>query len=101
MANRVLVPLDGSQLSESVVALVADITRTVGAIVRVLRAVPLPDSVATREGHAAAETTGRREADVLVVAIRTCSSLRRAFLGSVAEEVLRQAPTTIVLVRPR
>ena len=52
MAKRVLVPLDGSPRAESVVALIEDITRTVGAMVRVLHAVPPPDSVAIREVQA-------------------------------------------------
>lgn len=55
-------------------------------------------------GHPASEILAEIrafDADLLVVATRTRSSLTRVLLGSVAEELLRQAPITVLLVRPR
>jgi nucleotide-binding universal stress UspA family protein len=40
------------------------------------------------------------EADVIVVATKSRSALSRVVLGSAAERVLREAPVTVVLVRP-
>jgi nucleotide-binding universal stress UspA family protein len=39
-------------------------------------------------------------ADLVAVATRTRSSISRALLGSVAEELVRKAPVTVMLVRP-
>jgi nucleotide-binding universal stress UspA family protein len=39
-------------------------------------------------------------ADLVAVGTRTRSSLSRALLGSVAEDVVRKSPATVMLVRP-
>ena len=41
------------------------------------------------------------DAEVIVVATKCRSGVRRTLLGSVAEQVLRKASTTVVLVRPQ
>lgn len=40
------------------------------------------------------------DADLVAVATKTRSSISRALLGSVAEELVRKAPVTVMLVRP-
>ena len=45
------------------------------------------------------EEIQRSEADLVAVATKTRSSITRALLGSVAEELLRKAPVAVMLVR--
>lgn len=75
-----------------------DYLRTVEAR---LEGVPV-DSV-VRFGQPAAEILEEAEAfgaDVIVVATKSRSGLSRVVLGSAAEQVLREASATVVLVRP-
>jgi nucleotide-binding universal stress UspA family protein len=63
----------------------------------------VPFDCVVRFGETAAEIVAEIEAfdaDLVAVGTRTRSSLSRALLGSVAEELLRKAPVTVMLVRP-
>jgi nucleotide-binding universal stress UspA family protein len=51
MAKRILVPLDRSDLAETIVPLVADLTRGAGATVRLLHVAPVPEGVVSKEGR--------------------------------------------------
>lgn len=68
MAKRILVALDQSGESESVLPLVADAARGGGATVRLLHVVPIPGNVVDEEGHVVAyadQETARLEAESL------------------------------------
>ena len=63
----------------------------------------VPVEYVVRFGDPARETLREIEAfgaDLVVVGTKTRSSLSRALLGSVAEELVRRAPVTVMLVRP-
>ena len=51
MAKRILVPLDGSDLAETIVPLVADLARGAGATVRLLHVAPVPENAVSKEGR--------------------------------------------------
>jgi nucleotide-binding universal stress UspA family protein len=51
MAKRILVPLDRSDVAESIVPLVADLARGAGATVRLLYVAPVPESLVSNEGR--------------------------------------------------
>jgi nucleotide-binding universal stress UspA family protein len=51
MAKRVLVPIDGSDRSESIVPVVAAIARDSGATVRLLRVYPVPERIVRDTGQ--------------------------------------------------
>jgi len=141
MAKRILVPLDETTKSGSVIEPVADLARGSGATVRLLRVAPEPTDIvseghvvayvdqeaarleaegldalravevrlhgipvecAVRFGDPATEILAEAEAfgaDLIALATKTASSLSRAVLGSVAEQVFRRAPTPVLLYR--
>ena len=51
MAKRILVPLDRSDIAETIVPLVADLARGAGATVRLLHVAPIPDNLVSKEGR--------------------------------------------------
>jgi nucleotide-binding universal stress UspA family protein len=51
MAKRILVPLDRSELAETILPLVAGLARGAGATVRLLHVAPVPENVASTEGR--------------------------------------------------
>lgn len=62
----------------------------------------VPVECVVRFGETATEILSEIEAfgaDLVAVGTRTRSSLSRALLGSVAEELVRKAPVTVMLVR--
>jgi nucleotide-binding universal stress UspA family protein len=63
----------------------------------------VPVECRVRFGEPAAEILKEADAfdaDLIAVATKTRSSITRALLGSVAEELLRTAPMTVMLMRP-
>ena len=143
MAQRVLVPLDGSPLAESILPLVADLARASGATVRLLHVSPEPTSLtatsgrvvafadqeaerlraealdylhglearlggvptehAVRFGEARDEILKEAEeagADLIAVTTAGRSIVRRAVLGSVADQVFRRAAIPVLLYHP-
>jgi nucleotide-binding universal stress UspA family protein len=63
----------------------------------------VPTEVGVRFGDAVDEILAEADrfgADLIGVATKTRSSITRALLGSVAEELVRRAPVTVMLVRP-
>jgi nucleotide-binding universal stress UspA family protein len=54
MPNRILVPLDGSEVAEAVLPIVAEIARGSGAAVRLLQVKPVPEGVVTKSGRVVA-----------------------------------------------
>lgn len=130
MIGRVIVPLDGSDLSERAVALGALLARSVGATL-VLVSVTAPPLDVESQAHEAsisrylknlvdmlpsdglaarlevlygepAEEIGRlcRPGDLLVMSTHGRSGLSLLLQGSVAAELLRLAPCPVLLVRP-
>jgi nucleotide-binding universal stress UspA family protein len=51
MAKRILVPLDRSNLAETIVPLVADLVHGAGATVRFLHVEPVPENIVSNEGR--------------------------------------------------
>ena len=51
MVKRILVPLDQSDLAESIVPLAADLARGAGATLRLLHVAPVPENLVSREGR--------------------------------------------------
>lgn len=144
MAKRILVPLDRTPVSETVVPVVGAMARGDGATVRLLHVAPVPRTHLTEEGRVLAyadqemaslesyaldflrtiaaqldgagdvecrvrfgdpvdEILGEAEdfgADLIVVTTETRGTLRRAVLGSVADQVLRKAAAPVLLMRP-
>ena len=136
--DRVLVPLDGSPLAETVlptaIQLLRDSPEATLVLLRAVAATTLPgidpteapvavvgeaeaylEGVAARlrdEGRsrittsvwysgaaeAIVDAARQRGVDMIVMSTRGRSGLRRVVLGSVAESVLRQTPTPILLV---
>lgn len=68
MAKRILVPLDQTTQSESLIPLVADLARGGGATVRLIHVAPVPDNVVSAEGRVVAyadQEMSRMEAERL------------------------------------
>src|SRR5581483_7617983 len=130
-ALRVLVPLDGSELAERALVYARAVAGTAGEILlyQVLPpSVPIDDGdlldpywtevfaearadvlrylegVAVELGAAAqriAEYARREKVDLVVLSSHGRAGVARWLLGSVAEELLREAPTPLLLVRPQ
>jgi len=123
-AKRILVPLDGSESAETAVAVAADLARSSGGSVRLLRVSPVPKQWVgnygrlvvyadqemerlTAEGRDYLETVGAQVpveaeafgADAIVLATGRLSWLKRVTGGGVGQSVVRKAPVTVVLVR--
>lgn len=54
MPKRILVPLDGSEVAEAVLPIVAEIARGSGGVVRLLQVKPVPEGVVTKSGRVVA-----------------------------------------------
>ena len=54
MAKRILIPLDRSDVAETIVPLVADLARGAGATVRLLHVAPVPENVTSTKGRVVA-----------------------------------------------
>lgn len=107
MAKRILVPLDGTDEAETGVPLIADAARGSGAVVRLLRVVPMPENICDLDGHivAYADQEGARleaaafGADLIAMTARQTCSLTRLVLGTTADQVTRRADVPVVLYR--
>lgn len=125
MYTRILVPVDGSKFSEQLVAPAAQVARSTGAELTLLRVVDLPDEQAaeSREVAALGSQVGAQTLCVVAPAegipAAICAEARRvagtlvamcshgrtgalqAVFGSVALEVLRTLGEPVVVFRPR
>ncbi len=54
MTKRILIPLDRSDVAETIVPLVADLARGAGATVRLLHVAPVPENVTSTKGRVVA-----------------------------------------------
>jgi nucleotide-binding universal stress UspA family protein len=143
MAKRILVPLDQSEVAESVVPVVADAARGGQATVRLLHVAPVADNRVDQDGRVVAYADQEMErlrgealdylhaveaqftetpvecvvrfgdpvseilteaeafgADLIAVSTAGRSGLSRALFGSVAEQIMRRAEPSVVLMRP-
>jgi nucleotide-binding universal stress UspA family protein len=126
MYQRILVPLDGSELAQTALPHALDLCRACAATLLLLH-VRDPRSgsveaaqryleyintqnawagvaveVLVREGSVAAaiiDAAGQERVDLIVMATHGRSGLQRVVYGSVAEQVLRGASTPVLLVR--
>ena len=129
--RRILVLLDGSALSEEILAPAVDLARLVGAEIRLFTAVPggperelhrrtseerldiwsgrisaggVRTSIDVREGAAAPEAMqAAREwgADLMALTTHGRTGAARAYYGSVAERILKDAPVPLLVARSR
>ena len=127
MMKKLLIPLDGTPQAASALHLAEMLVRSPGGELVLLRAVnpsdadeaeeasrylsslatALPDGLrvetAVVHGDAADEILARALSpgiDLIVMATHARVGLERAFLGSVAERVLRHSPVPVILLRP-
>ncbi len=128
MYNRILIPLDGSELSERALPLAADIARRTGASLTLasvidaeadaaqsasekylidvagrLEGAGLEISTVTLTGDPAEEIVGhaeREEIDLRAMATRGRSGLVRGLLGSVTDRVIHGTTVPVLIVRP-
>lgn len=129
MPRKILVALDGTRISESVLPHVTSLLGVLDADVTLLRVVP-PGKPGERKKALAylervaeplrrkgvfvdtqvavgtpaariAERAGREGYDLVALASRRRRGLKRIVLGSVAEEVLRRAPVPVLVTAPR
>jgi nucleotide-binding universal stress UspA family protein len=99
MVKRILVPLDRSDLAETIVPLVADLARGAGATVRLLHVAPVPENVRSAEGRIIAfsnQEMERLQAEGLdhlkgVAARRGLPAECVVRFGDDADEILREA----------
>jgi nucleotide-binding universal stress UspA family protein len=145
MYDRIVVPLDGSELANEALAHARSLAERLGVPIHLVRAID-PTSVTTvgpvgmgfdysavnalieeeeqdatsfidtevqrltndgfratgvvlRGGAASAIISATREGDLVVMASHGRTGVRRWFLGSVAEELLRQASVPVLLIR--
>jgi len=124
--SQIVVPLDGSREANIAVPHAHLMARASDATVTLLRVVPherdvadgqafldrvareyaAPDvkvNLAVREGDAARailELVQQRGADLVVMRTHGRSGLTRAVLGSVAEKIVKQSPTPVLLLPP-
>jgi nucleotide-binding universal stress UspA family protein len=129
MPQKILVALDGSRPSESVLPYVASLMKVIDADLTLYRVVP-PGSPAERQkaraylervagklrrrgafvdvavaaGKPAEEITefaGHEGYDLVALASRRKKGLKRVVLGSVAEEILRRSPVPVLVTAAR
>ena len=108
MYQRIMVPLDGSELAQSVLPHALAICRAFGATLLLLyvrdqqAASGVPIEILVREGPVAAaivDTGAEERIDMITMATHGRSGLQRAVYGSVAEQVLRSSSKPVLLVR--
>jgi nucleotide-binding universal stress UspA family protein len=101
MAKRILVPLDRSELAETIMPLVAGLARGAGATVRLLHVVPVPENVVSKEGRVVAyadqemerlETESLNHLKGIVARLGVPAECVVRF-GDDADEILREAET--------
>jgi nucleotide-binding universal stress UspA family protein len=98
MAKRILVPLDGSELAERALPLVADLARGAGATMRLLHVMPVTGNVLGKDGQLVAyadQEMQRLEAEALLHLRSVVAQLDRPAecvvrFGENAEEILRE-----------
>ena len=128
MYNRILIPLDGSELSERALPLAADIAGRMGASLTLasvidaeadaaqaasekylneiagrLEGTGLEISTVTLKGDPAGEIVGHAEGegiDLVAMATRGRSGLVRGLLGSVTDRVIHALSVPVLIVRP-
>ena len=93
--ERIVVPLDGSQLAEEAIAHAESLARAIGASLHLVRVVDTPPL--TRVGPIGLGVEQAR--DLLVMTTHGRTGLARWFFGSVAEAVLRRSQVPVLLVR--
>ena len=109
--ERILVPLDGSELSEHAVPVAARLARALGARVILLRVVPPPrvsvpetagdlPPLVDLEERQADEYLRAHPVDYVVMATHGHGGLRHLITGSVTEAVLRSGLAPVIAVRP-
>ena len=99
MTKKILVPLDRSDVAETIVPLVADLARGAGATVRLLHVAPVPEGLVSTEGRIIAyadQEMERLEAEGLdhlkgVAARRGLLAECVVRFGDDADEILREA----------
>lgn len=126
MYQRILVPLDGSELAQTALPHALDLCRVCGATLallhvrdprsgskeaarryldytrRQLAADGVEVELIVREGHVAAaviDAAEQERIDLIVMATHGRSGLQRVVYGSVAEQVLRGSSKPVLLVR--
>src|SRR5262245_41895753 len=128
MYQRIMVPLDGSELAQTALSHALGLCRTCAATLVLLHvrdprtgsveaarryleyvsrqhaAAGVPIELVVREGEVAAaiiDATRKSQIDLIVMATHGRSGLQRVVYGSVAEQVLRGSTTPVLLVRVR
>ena len=100
MAKRILVPLDTSEHSESVLPMVADLARAAGATVRLLHVVPYARTRFSEDNRVIhyAHQQEERDARAATVWLQQLTPLldgvaveQRVTVGDPSEEILREA----------
>jgi nucleotide-binding universal stress UspA family protein len=97
--KRILVPLDGSEVSATALAPAVELARSVGAEL-ILLVTPIVAADYGDTAEAIVEEAARRQADLIVMATHGYGGAWRWVLGSVADKVLQAAPAPLLLVRP-
>lgn len=121
--RRVVVPLDGSAISEQALRVAAMVARRTGATLRLahvregddeaggyptglaaspdLQGIDVHVAVLTGEVRQALMQDAQAwDADLMIMTSRGHGGLKRAILGSVADELVRQSRIPVLLVRP-
>lgn len=131
MYTRILVPLDGSGLSEQVLPTAVHLARQVGGMLILLRAIPARRpatverdtaltylsrvaaeavaagvtveylAVAGPAGPAVVRAAGGHTADLIALKSRGEHGFRRALVGSVAGHVIRASSVPVLILRQR
>jgi nucleotide-binding universal stress UspA family protein len=99
MTKRILVPLDRSEVADTIVPLVVDLARGAGATVRLLHVAPVPESLVSTEGRVIAyanQEMERLEAEGLdhLKGVAACRGLLAECVvrfGDDVDEILREA----------
>lgn len=100
MAERILVPVDGTEDSEALLDLTADVARGGGATVRLLQVAPHAENVVDDDGHVVAyadEEASRLEADAVAYLTAAATKFpdttveRAVRFGEPVTEILREA----------
>ena len=100
MAKRILVPLDRSAASETVLPIVADLARSAGSTVRLLNVQPVPEAVVADYGRVVAyrdqemarfEAKGQMYLEGIEAALQGIPVERVVRFGAPTEEILVEA----------
>lgn len=100
MTKRILVPLDRTATSETVLPLITDLARSAGSTVRLLHVKPVPDNVVTETGRIVAyasqemarlEAEGLRYLEAVAALLQGGPVERVVQFGDPASEILTEA----------